>query len=512
MSADENALSTWRLDLPDEAATAALADELASFVAAGDLITLSGDLGAGKTTFARALIRRLCDDPQMETPSPTFTLMQIYDGQRFPIVHADLYRIQSADELAELGWDEAAEGALVLVEWADRIGAGIAPDRLDISLSIDSRRGDGYREATLTGHGAMAERLTRTKGVHALLQASGWESATRTFMLGDASVRAYERLEKPDGSRAILMISPARPDGPAVRYGKSYSAIARLAENVTPFIAMAEALRAKGLSAPQIYAADARTGLIILEDLGADGVIHQGAPMQERYADAASVLAYLHASDTPAVIPAPEGRTYAIPPYDLDALLIEVELLIEWYAPHMADVRLTSGAKAIFLSLWRSALAEIASARQTWVLRDYHSPNLIWLPERSGLARVGLIDFQDCVMGHPAYDVASLLQDARFTVPDDMEMRLLSHYALARRRADPGFDMASFATAYALMGAQRATKVLGIFTRLDRRDHKPAYLAHIPRVEHYLAKSLTHPALAEVRGWYKSHLPRLVSA
>lgn len=115
-------------------------------------------------------------------------------------------------------------------------------------------------------------------------------------------------------------------------------------------------------------------------------------------------------------------------------------------------------------------------------------------------------------MGHPAYDVASLLQDARFTVPDDMEMRLLSHYALARRRADPGFDMASFATAYALMGAQRATKVLGIFTRLDRRDHKPAYLAHIPRVEHYLAKSLTHPALAEVRGWYKSHLPRLVSA
>ncbi len=512
MSADETARATWRLDLADEAATAALASEVAGFITAGDLITLSGDLGAGKTTFARALIRRLCDDPDMEAPSPTFTLMQIYDGREFPIVHADLYRIKSPDELAELGWDEAADGALVIVEWADRIGAGIAPNRLDICLTLDPDRGDSYRQAQLTGFGDMAQRVTRSKGVNALLHEAGWEDATRTFMLGDASVRAYERLEKPDGSRAILMISPERPDGPPVRYGKSYGAIARLAKSVTPFIVMAEALRAKGLSAPQIYAADTRTGLILLEDLGSDGVIHQGEPIPERYADAASLLAYLHASDTPGVLPAPGGKTYAIPPYDLDALLIEVELLVEWYAPHIAGVQLTSGAKAIFLSLWRSALAEIASSRKTWVLRDYHSPNLIWLPDRQGLARVGLIDFQDCVMGHPAYDVASLLQDARFTVPDDLELRLLSHYALARRREDPAFDMARFATAYALMGAQRATKVLGIFTRLDRRDHKPAYLAHIPRVEHYLAKSLNHPALAEVRGWYKTHLPRLVAA
>ena len=116
------------------------------------------------------------------------------------------------------------------------------------------------------------------------------------------------------------------------------------------------------------------------------------------------------------------------------------------------------------------------------------------------------------MLGHPAYDVASLLQDARVSVPDDLELRLLSHYALTRGKADPDFDMSDFAAAYAVLGAQRATKVLGIFTRLDRRDGKPAYLAHIPRVERSLAKNLEHPALAAIKGWYKTHLPRLVAA
>lgn len=509
---DENAIAVWRLALPDESATEALAGAIAEFVGPGDLVTLSGDLGAGKTTFARALIREVCGDPELEAPSPTFTLMQIYEGGRYPVVHADLYRVQSPDELAELGWDEAAEGALVLVEWADRIGPGVAPDRLDIELSLDPARGETWRRVVITGFGAMAERVARKKGVTELMERAGWGEARREFMLGDASVRAYERLIKPDGSRAILMISPPRPDGPPVRYGRPYSAIARLAETIDPFITVAQALTAKGLSAPKIYAADTKVGLAILEDLGGEGVVDENGPMPDRYADAASVLAFLHATDTPSRLPAADGQTYLVPPYDLDALLIEVELFVEWYAPQIADVRLSSGAKAIFLSLWRNALGDIASRRETWVLRDYHSPNLIWLPQREGLARVGLIDFQDCVMGHPAYDVVSLLQDARVIVSDELELKLLSHYALARRRMDSEFDMAAFASAYALLGAQRATKILGIFTRLDRRDGKPQYLAHLPRVEHYLAKSLAHPALAEVRGWYKTHLPRLIAA
>ena len=504
--------ASWRFEIEDEGGVEALAAQIAGLAQAGDLVTLSGDLGAGKTTLARALIRKLCNDPQLEAPSPTFTLMQMYEGARFPVVHADLYRVQSADELAELGWDEAAEGALVLVEWADRMGNAIAADRLDVAMRLDPRRGEGWREITLTGHGAFAERVDRARAISQLLETSGWSEAERTFMLGDASVRAYERLRKPGGETAILMISPPRPDGPPVRYGKPYSAIARLAENIDPFIAMSQALRAKGLSAPEILASDLDAGLAIIEDLGGEGVLADGAPIAERYREATTILAFLPSTDTPRTIPAPRGDSYSIPPYDLDALLIEVELLVEWYAPHVCGAKLSSAAKAIFLSLWRSTLSEIANARSAWVLRDYHSPNLIWLAQRQGLARVGVIDFQDCVLGHPAYDVVSLLQDARVSVPDDLELRLLSHYALTRGQADADFVMSDFAAAYAMLGAQRATKILGIFARLDRRDGKPAYLAHIPRVEGYLAKNLEHPALAAIKGWYKTHLPRVVAA
>ena len=501
----------WRLEIADESGLESLAVEIAGLVKAGDLVTLSGDLGAGKTALARALIRRLCGDASLDVPSPTFTLMQVYEGAQFPIVHADLYRVKSPDELGELGWDEAADGALVLVEWADRMGDEIASDRLDVALSLDQKRGETWREVTLTGHGGFAERVDRARALAELLETSGWADAERTFMLGDASVRAYERLRKPDGERAILMISPPRPDGPAVRFGKPYSAIARLAENIGPFLAVGQALAAKGVSAPKIYAHDAKAGLAILEDLGSEGVVDDDGPIAERYKEATTILAFLHATDTPRTIPAVNGESYSIPPYDLDALLIEVELLVEWYAPHICGVKLSSAAKAIFQSLWRSTLGDIANARSTWVLRDYHSPNLIWLPEREGLARVGVIDFQDCVLGHPAYDVASLLQDARVSVSDDLELRLLSHYAMTRSKADPDFAMSDFAAAYAMLGAQRATKVLGIFTRLDRRDGKPAYLAHIPRVERYLKKNLEHPALAAIKGWYKTHLPRLVA-
>jgi aminoglycoside/choline kinase family phosphotransferase len=148
----------------------------------------------------------------------------------------------------------------------------------------------------------------------------------------------------------------------------------------------------------------------------------------------------------------------------------------------------------------------VQQGARTWVLRDYHSPNLMWLANRSGLGRVGLLDFQDAVMGSPAYDVASLLQDARVDVPEAMEVALLSHYVRARLK-EPGFDARNFAQLYATLAAQRASKILGIFARLDRRDGKPQYLRHLPRVWTYLQRALAHPALAQLRNWYGAHVP-----
>ena len=142
------------------------------------------------------------------------------------------------------------------------------------------------------------------------------------------------------------------------------------------------------------------------------------------------------------------------------------------------------------------------------MLRDYHSPNLLWLPERDGLARIGVLDFQDALIGPAAYDVASLLQDARVGVPEAMEVTLLSRYVRARRGDDPEFDAAGFSVVYATLAAQRATKILGIFARLDQRDGKPQYLRHMPRLWNYLRRSLAHPALASLQAWYAANVPR----
>jgi aminoglycoside/choline kinase family phosphotransferase len=308
----------------------------------------------------------------------------------------------------------------------------------------------------------------------------------------------------------MLMNSPKRADGPLVHNGKSYSAIAHLAETVTPFVAMAQALRGQGFSAPAIFAADREAGLLVIEDLGDELVVEgdPAAPIEARYGVATDLLAELHREQLPSVVPVQPGVDYRIPPYDVEAFLIEVELLLDWYLPKL-ETRIKDAKRGSYRALWREALLPMTEGTQTWVLRDFHSPNLLWLPEREGTARIGLLDFQDAVMGPAAYDVASLLQDARVDVPEMMEIGLLSRYTRARRSADAAFDTPAFARAYATLAAQRASKILGIFARLERRDHKPQYLRHLPRVWAYLQRSLAHPALAPLAAWYRANVPPL---
>jgi len=495
----------WRIELPDEAATQRVAEQVGAELRPGDLVTLAGDLGAGKTTFARAMIRVLTRDSALEVPSPTYTLMQTYDAPDFRIVHADLYRVADVGELVELGWEDAAENAIVLCEWADKAGDILAEDRLDARFDIPPG-GEG-RILTLTGHGRLAPRLERAKAIDSLFRKGGFPDPAREFMQGDASVRAYERIRDPaTGRQAILMIAPRRPDGPPIRLGKSYSQLVHLAESVHAFVAMTKGLRDLGLSAPELYAADLDAGLLLIEDLGTEGVVDANGPIPERYALAVDVLADLHARNLPGELPVDGLQMHRLHRYDLEALTIEAELLLDWYLPYANKRTPNAGMRLGFVDQWVSTLETVVNGERTWTLRDYHSPNLIWLPQREGLRKIGLIDYQDCVIGHPAYDVVSLLQDARVTVPEPLELSLLARYAKGRRARDPDFDMQAFAAAYAILGAQRATKVLGIFVRLDRRDGKPAYLKHIPRIEAYLKRCLAHPVLAKLAGWYQTNL------
>jgi len=482
----------WLFVAETEDRLADLAGALAPGLKAGDTIALIGDLGAGKTAFARALIRILGDEPDLEVPSPTFNLVQTYETPSGTVAHFDLYRLEHPHELEELDWYETLLQAITLIEWPDRADA-LPNDRLDVEIVPV---GDGEtREFCLTGQGAMAPRLARLRDIAAFLNAAGWSQASRRHLHGDASYRSYERLTR-SGATAILMNAPPRPDGPAIRNGRSYSAIAKLAENMVPFVAIAEGLRKNGFHSPAIFASEAEAGLILLEDFGSETIVSgvPPLPVAERYAVAVDVLASIHQTTWPQTVALPDTRQYTLPNFDEEAFLIEVELLLDWFAPAVNGQ--DNGAPAetsdreAFLKIWKHLFPAVEPEIPVWVLRDFHSPNLHWLAGETGLARIGLIDFQD----------------ARVDISPDLEADLYQQY-IGRMKGRPGFDETDFARAYAIFGAQRASKILGIFVRLARRDGKTAYLRHLPRIAGYLARNLAHPVLADLKRWLAANVP-----
>jgi aminoglycoside/choline kinase family phosphotransferase len=310
--------------------------------------------------------------------------------------------------------------------------------------------------------------------LEAFLGAYGFAGAGRAPLAGDASVRRYQRLT--GGPRpAVLMTAP-----PATL-------------DLRPFLVIASWLRLRGLSAPDVIAAEPALGLVLLEDLG-DDLFSRMVVADRRlepllYETAVDLLVSLHRA-----VPDP-----ALPRYDDAWLMREAALLVEWYAPDLG-----AAAAADYLAIWRELLPAARVGANAFVYVDYHADNLLWLPARSGLARVGLLDFQDARLGPCAYDLVSLLEDARRDVDPELAQALVQHYLHARPELDPE----AFRTAYALLGAQRNAKILGLFTRLARRDGKSRYLELLPRVCAHYRRDLRHPLLTPLRRWSARHLAR----
>lgn len=488
-----------------EIETGQLAASLSLYATPGDLFCLHGDLGTGKSVFARAFLQALSPTPDLEVPSPTFTLVQIYENLRINAAHLDLYRIEEVDEVDELGIEDNLIDGIALVEWPQRMPVEDFPDRLQIDLIDVSPQ---QRKLRLTGHGVWIEKLKRWHLSASFLKQAGWQDGERKFLQGDASSRRYERIQR-EGQQAVLMDMPQRSDGPIIRDGKPYSALAHLAEGVAPFIAMTNGLRAFDLSAPEIIASSPETGFLLLEDLGPNVFFDMAAngqdltqPMQAAIDVLVTLSTKLGSKNLLTKI-----DNHTLRKYDSAALQIEIELLPDWYWPRLKKEKIPTQARVEFIELWQSLLEFLEDQPRIWTLRDYHSPNLIWLGTQKGVSRVGVIDYQDAVLGHPAYDLMSLLQDARRDVSADTEAELYTYYWEQMAKSNIEYDRQDFTTAYAILGAQRATKILGIFARLADRDQKPAYLAHMPRVQEYLARNLQHPKLAGLKNWFDHHLP-----
>ncbi len=496
----------WSLDAVDLVELDRLAQRLALVLKPGDVIAVSGPLGAGKTSFARLLLMRL--GVAGEVPSPTFSLVQAYASPRFTVHHCDFYRLEPR-ELAELGLDDVLASSVTIVEWPERAGDWLPADRLDIAM--DETAEPYQRRVELIGQGSWGPRLERLKALSDFIDTTPYAGAAAEYLQGDASTRSYARLALPDRS-AILMNAPRQPDGPPIRDGKPYSALVHLAEDVTPFVAVANELRRRGLAAPAIYAFDLDQGFLLIEDLG-DRVfgaeIAQRTRMADLYTPAVDVLVAIAGEPPPPLLEIEAHAPYRLPPYDAEALLTEALLLTDWFWPALHEQPTPEGVRAAYADLWRPLLEQAAASDNTLILRDYHSPNLMWLPGRGGQQQVGILDFQDALLGPAAYDLVSLLQDARLDVPEELEAELLARYCAARSASDRQFSSDQFSVLYATLGAQRNSKILGIFARLAKRDGKRGYLAHIPRVARYLERNLAHPALASLRAWYARELPPL---
>jgi len=604
-----------RLTLKNERATEQFAEDFALCLRKGDLVTLSGDLGAGKSTLARALIRALADNAKLAVPSPTFTLVQTYEETRIPLAHADIYRLNSAEELTELGLEEARQNGIVLVEWPEKAGRALADAQFALKLeeegagSADERSkasetrrkikkaadersviADGAQRQTRRQNEPMSEpasetrrkendsriitvaaaeealkRLEHSMAIRDFLREHGRGDAARRYLQGDASPRRYEKLifcahdrnsvpsprgqtsllsEQSERDKAILKGLPDAPkteilmDAPILEIHDAeraaYIKRAHLAENNHAFIAIDELLIAQGFKAPAIYAKNQDETLLILEDLGREGILTaEGAPDPRRYLAAAEFLAEFHKTDwqtadersviadgaqrqtrrknEPMSEVSLEGtqsetrrketankQPYRLPLYDIEALNAETDLFIDWYVPYKTGKPADKAFHARWRELWQPLFAKMQEGDKVLVIRDFHSPNILWQEQEQGVKRIGLIDFQDAALGQAAYDVVSLAQDARADISPGLEHELKTAYTTARHAFSADFNETQFEDAYAILGAQRAAKILGIFVRLKMRDGKDNYLRHLPRIADYFARNLRAPVLAEL--------------
>ncbi len=480
----------------DEAALTNFAKDFAKALIPGDCVALYGDLGAGKTTFARAVIRALAGNDALEVPSPTFTLVQQYETTP-PVAHMDLYRIADPQEVDELGLASGLEAGIALIEWPENGQDYLPSDLIKLTLSESAENPD-IRDLHIQADNAFLDRLSRSQQIARFLVQAGYTNARRLPFSGDASARNYELIDISDSDLPlVLMDAPRQPDGPPIYDGLPYSQVVHLAEDVSAFVAISNLLNSNGLCAPKILHHDMPNGLLLTDNFGSGKIVDENnAPIEDRYLAAVEVLANIHDKTWPDQVALPDGEIHTIPRYDVRAMRIGLSLLADWWGK---ENNINPALRDELYALWQPTFERFQSGYDDLIIRDYHSPNIIWRDEVEGPARIGIIDHQDALIGPGTYDVGSLIQDARTVVPLALQSKLIDHYCASRSTA---FDEVQTRLDIATLCAFRASRLLGLWVRLDLRDGKPRFRNYVAQTKKYLGQALAHDGLAELRTWY----------
>lgn len=463
--------------------TTQLAQRLARFIEPGDTLLLQGDLGAGKSHFARSFIQAL-GTKQSHIPSPTFTLVQAYDDTRLPLIHADLYRLKDASELDDLDLHDHFAHGVCLIEWPERAAAALPKTALTLHFTVT---GENTRKVELSGTGAWPRRLKQMlqpadtnraeKDFAGFVAKHGFAGAEIVPISGDASFRRYFRVK--DGNRTAIMM-----DVPTVIVDEDGDMVDLIGNHKR----IATWLEGCGLRVGKVIGVDVAQGLLLQEDLGS-------TPLYDHYAGTVDG-AWLQTGVDALIKMNTAKQLDGLKHFDAPRMLKNVQLFTDWYLPMLRGHATTPDERARFLDAWAQVLVNFRNVAWGVQLRDYHSPNFMVLGPKPCLENLALIDYQDATHGPLPFDLASLLYDARIAVPRCLRDELLEYYI-----TKTGVEAKAFEASFYLIGLLRNTRILGIFVRLAQRDGKKNYLQKIPILLPYIQEALQHPAAAPVRPW-----------
>lgn len=468
-------------------------ENLCKIIESNDVILLNGKIGSGKTTLARHIINQILQIDISEITSPTFNLYQVYENNNQKINHYDFYRIENDIDLQEIDLEDSLGEGITIIEWADKYQNYLPDSYLEIEiLEIDC-----FRTYKLRGCGSFKNRINKHNSLVSFLSKFKKPIIKVEKIQGDASKRIYKRIQTKEES-LILMIydEKEKKENPS-----------KLSEQIHDYVSICQYLSDINIRVPKIYAVDYKNQFLIQEDFGdlKYSEIFLKEDFRKLYEPAIDTLINIAKNECPKNIKTDQA-IYKFEDYDKNIYLSEVNIFIDWYWPYVKGSVCIDDIKLEFLEIWKNLLDKISDDKSL-VLRDFHSPNLIFQPHGNGIGKCGVIDFQDALIGHPLYDLVSLAQDARVSIKLDQEFFLIEYYMKNLNFKNYQFNNHEFMNQYNILGAQRALKILGVFARLSMAYQKHEYLIHIPRILDYINRNIRNESLTSLSSWLTKNFP-----